>query len=74
MARLTQGCEKEGIARFANVVTIELHPAETLREHHHLARIGRQHIVQLIVRAAPDIERVQVWRELGRRGYEFEKL
>ncbi len=53
---------------------VELHPAHAAPENDHLSRIGGQHIVQPIVRAAPDIERVEIGREIRRRRYELERV
>jgi hypothetical protein len=36
--------------------------------------IGGQNIVQPIIRAAPDIERVEIGREIRRRRYELERV
>ncbi|OAN83755.1 hypothetical protein A8B77_05905 [Erythrobacter sp. EhN03] len=71
IARLAKRGEKEGVAGFGDLV-VELHSSDALGEDHHLARIGRQHIVELLVTQTPDVKRVEVGREIGRRRYEFE--
>jgi hypothetical protein len=74
IARLAQRRKEEGSAGFSYFAAVELHPAHAASEDDHLPRISGQDIVQPIVRAAPDIERVEIGREIRRRRYELERV
>jgi len=73
VARLAQRRDKERVAGIGHHI-VELHSPDTAPEHHHLARIGRQHVVELPIAGAPDIERVEIGREIGWRRYELERM